>query len=118
MKYTRQPPGGEPPPRRTRPLRHPRRADDPAFVPRVRLTGTRRERRLRSRRYPADREEPYRGPGPAGRYGGAPVPYGPDHTYDFHFGDHYGYGPDYRLGEERIRRASQRRGPRRDYESW
>lgn len=44
----------------------------------------------------------YRGPGELGRYGNAPVPYGPDHTYDYHRGESFGYGPDFRIGEERI----------------
>ncbi len=59
---------------------------------------------------PPDRRHPfplagrgYEGPGELGRYGRAPVPYGPDHTYDYHLGDRYGYGPDFVLGEERIR---------------
>lgn len=57
----------------------------------------------------------YAGPGELGRYGNAPVPYGPDHTYDFHLGDRYGYGPDFRLGEERVRRRLEalRRSRRR-----
>lgn len=50
----------------------------------------------------------YTGPGDARRYGDAPVPYGPEHTYDYHMGDRYGYGPDFVRGEERIR---QRRLP-------
>ena len=44
----------------------------------------------------------YSGPGEAGRYGNAPVPYGPDHTYDYHLGDRYGYGPDFQIGEPQI----------------
>lgn len=64
-----------------------------------------------SPRFPPERPGTgYRGPGELGRYGNAPVPYGPDHTYDFHFGDRYGYGPDYQIGEERLREL---RGPRR-----
>ena len=61
----------------------------------------------------------YRGPGEAGRYGDAPVEYGPEHTYDYHLGDRYGYGPDYLTGDERVRRSNPRpfapreRGPRR-----
>lgn len=60
---------------------------------------------------PPDRRVPfplegrgYTGPGEAGRYGDAPVPYGPEHTYDYHLGDRYGYGPDFIRGEERIRK--------------
>jgi len=45
----------------------------------------------------------YRGPGELRRYGDAPVPYGPEHTYDYRMGDRYGYGPDFVRGEERIR---------------
>ena len=45
----------------------------------------------------------YRGPGELRRYGDAPVPYGPEHTYDYRMGDRYGYGPDFVPGEERIR---------------
>lgn len=69
------------------------------------------------RRHPFPLEGPgYTGRGEAGRYGSAPVPYGPDHTYDYHMGDRYGYGPDFVQGEERVR--SRRlpglgRGPRR-----
>lgn len=60
----------------------------------------------------------YSGPGELGRYGDAPVPYGPDHTYDFRFGDRYGYGPDFYEGEARVRRdpglrSRRRPGPRR-----
>lgn len=61
----------------------------------------------------------YTGPGEAGRYGDAPVEYGPDHTYDYHLGDRYGYGPDYLEGDRRVRRGQpppaprRRRGPRR-----
>lgn len=82
------------------------------------------ERRARPRR--ALRERPsfppegpgYSGRGELGRYGDAPVPYGPDHTYDFRFGDHYGYGPDFYEGEARVRhdpelRRRRRPGPRR-----
>ena len=61
-------------------------------------------------------DEGYTGPGELGRYGNAPVPYGPDHTYDYHFGDRYGAGPDFVTGEERIRKRPlpelrRRRGP-------
>lgn len=55
----------------------------------------------------------YRGPGEAGRYGDAPVPYGPDHTYDYHLGDRYGTGPDYWVGDRRVRRGERRPRPRR-----
>ncbi|HEX7119671.1 MAG TPA: hypothetical protein VF212_12830 [Longimicrobiales bacterium] len=60
----------------------------------------------------------YSGPGELGRYGRAPVPYGPEHTYDYHLGDRFGYGPDYVTGEERIRQRrlpgfGARRGRRR-----
>ena len=79
----------------------------------------------RSHLPPPDRRQPfafegegYTGPGEAGRYGHAPVPYGPDHTYDYHLGDRYGYGPDFVRGEERIRKRRldefrARRRPRR-----
>ncbi len=60
----------------------------------------------------------YTGRGEARRYGNAPVPYGPEHTYDYHMGDRYGYGPDFVRGEERIRQRRlpelrPRRRPRR-----
>ncbi|HEX6941225.1 MAG TPA: hypothetical protein VF158_17650 [Longimicrobiales bacterium] len=56
----------------------------------------------------------YRGPGELRRYGRAPVPYGPEHTYDYHLGDRYGYGPDFVAGEERIRQRPLPRLRRRD----
>lgn len=45
----------------------------------------------------------YTGPGESYRYGEAPVAYGRDHTYDYHLGDRFGYGPDFYQGEARIR---------------
>jgi hypothetical protein len=67
-------------------------------------------------REPSYREEPYSGPGELGRYGNAPVPYGSRHTYNYHFGDRFGYGPDFYVGDDRVRRRAPRRGsspPRR-----
>jgi len=49
----------------------------------------------------------FRGRGPVGRYGDAPVPYGPDHEYDFHHGDRFGSGPDFWSAERRLRRRRE-----------
>lgn len=115
MGYRRYPASGGRPRRRAGGPRRRWPEGDPTAAHRGRPGSRWRERRPRARRHPLPHEA-YRGPGAAGRYGGAPVPYGPDHTYNFHYGDYYGYGPDFRRGEERIGHVRAWRRPCGDYE--
>lgn len=100
-------------------MRHDSEMSRERYVPSPRTEGRpdepRRQRRG-PRRRPMRRFPPtgpgYTGPGEAGRYGHAPVPYGPEHTYDYHLGDRYGRGPDFWTGEARVRRGPAPRPPR------